>query len=369
MAMDTQLERRQTARDPDADVIEGRRCPPVIVWSVLGAGALLFIAYVLITWIADGPRATPIGPTPVPGFMKVSIRVYEVVGLVGFAAFMYYMVVRPWRRAGHITLDGLFCLACLGMYFQDPLYDYHVNWALYNSYAVNLGSWTTHVPGWMAPAPNGPMAEPWLWVWPAYAYVVFGCVKLSCWLMSRFKARWPRLSNAELVLICLGFTTPFYFVCEMLWMRMGFYSYISTIPAMTLFKGHYYQYPVYEVLPFAITLMTLATIRYFVNDKGQTIVERGVDELRVKPRTQTALRFLALVAVTQFVYLATTMIPIQWFAIRSDSVPQDVTKRSYLTNQLCGPQTTYRCNSLDDPLPRYGSSHVNEKGELVPASK
>src|SRR5206468_2919765 len=103
--------------------------------------------YLFGSWILSGDATrTPAGPTPVPTWMKVVFHGWEIGGLFAFAAFLYFFLVRPWRKAGHLTLDGLFCVAFLSLYWQDPLLNYFQPWLTYNAALVNWGSWMGHVP-------------------------------------------------------------------------------------------------------------------------------------------------------------------------------------------------------------------------------
>ena len=45
--------------------------------------------------------------------------------------------------------------------------------------------------------------------------------------------------------------------------------------------------------------------------------------------------------------------------------PADVQNRSYLTNGVCGPGTSYACASPSVPTPRRNSAHLDPAGELV----
>jgi hypothetical protein len=89
-----------------------RASRPVVLWAAAGAAFVLLFVYVFFAWIAfDSPARTPVGRDAFPGYMLWSARILEVAGLVALATFCYFFVVRPWRREGHITLDGCFVLS------------------------------------------------------------------------------------------------------------------------------------------------------------------------------------------------------------------------------------------------------------------
>jgi hypothetical protein len=49
-----------------------------------------------------------------------------------------------------------------------------------------------------------------------------------------------------------------------------------------------------------------------------------------------------------------------------DTWPKDLVNRSYMTNGLCGPGTTYACPKTDMPFPRPNTYHFDPAGKLVP---
>ena len=107
--------------------------------------------------------------------MKTLAHGYTIAGLLALVVFLHFVLVRPWRRAGRITLDGLFCLALLSLYWKDLLANFVQPFFTYNTVFLNFGSWTTHVPGWLSPRGNL-MAEPLLFAGLIYLYVGFGAV-------------------------------------------------------------------------------------------------------------------------------------------------------------------------------------------------
>src|SRR6266404_3027247 len=139
------------ARPPDA--VEPRRATPVKWWAAIGASVLAVQAYTLTHWVVSGQATpTPTGSTAVPTWMLVSIRTFEAFSVVMAIAFAYFFLWRPWRREHRLTLDGMFMIIFLQMYFlQDPIYNYFHNSFSYSSVTVNLGSWTSSIPGWTSP--------------------------------------------------------------------------------------------------------------------------------------------------------------------------------------------------------------------------
>lgn len=344
---------------------EERPFRPVNVWATVGAVFLAVEAYVIYNWFASGKAVdAPDGPTPIPDWMSTVARAWEICGIPVMLVFLYYFMIRPWRRQGRITLDGLLCIVFISMYWQDPLLNYFNNWYTYGSQFWNLGSWTTNVPGWMAPNTNQ-MPEPMIWSVPIYIYCVFGVVVLSNWVMRKAKERFPSLGKFGLITICYVFVAGFDMLIEPIFMRLGFWAYGGALEGWTINYGKYYQYPIYEGIVWGFAWTGWACLRYFKDDKGYTWAERGIEKTTLSPRMKTGVRFLALTGVCNLIFLFLYNVPIQFFALRSDPWPRDITSRSYLMNGLCGPGTTYACSEPDIPTPRGNSVHVAPDGTLI----
>src|SRR5206468_1111739 len=84
------------------------KTPPVVMWAVLGGAVLVFLAYVLIGWVA-GPyfERVPQGPSDPPTWMQVELIGWQVLSLPAALFLLYRFVIRPWRRDRHIGVDGL----------------------------------------------------------------------------------------------------------------------------------------------------------------------------------------------------------------------------------------------------------------------
>ena len=158
---------RESSTSPPLSA-EARAPRPIIGWAVVGALFLAVEAISIGGWILRG-EATPTstGADPVPTYTVVAIRLWEAAGIVGMAVMIYRLLYRPWRREGRLSTSGLFLIGAGLCYWQDPLLNYSQNWFSYNSAFVNLGSWTSSVPGALAPRSHL-MPEPLLWAGSTY---------------------------------------------------------------------------------------------------------------------------------------------------------------------------------------------------------
>jgi hypothetical protein len=341
-----------------------RKAKPVKYWAVVGAFFLALQAYVYGAWILSGDAtATPHGPNEPPDWMLVAIRTQEVLAPLGLLVFAYFFLYRPWRRDRRIGLDGLMVLCALGVWWQDPLVNYTQTFATYNSFYLNLGSWTEQVPGWMSP--NGSnFSEPLLWTGPAYVWGMLGGVIVANKFMAKVKGRWPQTGTLGIIVAGFGFFVFFDTLFELAFMRLGVYTYPGAHQSLSFFGGNFYQFPVYEALLWGATWTGFACVRFFRNDKGETVAERGIDEVRATPKQKTFIRFLALLGIWSSIFMAYN-VSWAWIALNQSAWPADITQRSYFTDMICGPGTKYACPGPKIPIPRPGSDFVDVDGKLA----
>ena len=345
--------------------LEPRKSKPIKVWAFGGAVILAVQLFVWSKWILTGEaRTTPSGPSDPPHLMKLILNTWQVVGVFAMLFTFYWLLIRPWRRERRVTSDGLLTLVFLAMYFQDPMLNYFQNWCTYNSYLLNFGSWSELIPGWVAPNSRN-FAEPIVFLAPTYVYACLGASFFICIVMRKAKTRWPQLGTLGLVLVALGTGLATDFILELAWMRAGLYTYPGAIKSLTLFHGHYYQFPIYESLMFGSTLAAWACVRYFKNDKGETLAERGLEHLQGSTRQKNTYRFFSLFALMSILFFFTYNLPAMFFGLHAEEWPADIQKRSYFTNYICGDGTPYACSSTGTPIPRENSAHFDPDGKLV----
>lgn len=339
---------------------------PIKWWAATGVALLSFAAYVLIRWALSGPRPAPKGPVPVPEYMQIAAWVFQTAVPAGALFVVIRFVVIPWRREGRPTFDGLFILAILTVYWLDPLANYAQTFFTYNAQLFNLGSWAEYVPGWIAPN-NRHLAEPIAMMLPAYVLWFFGGTALANAVMRFVQSRRPQTSNGVLILLCAGFLFVLDTAIEMVFLLTGLYTYPGA-GALTLFKGHYYQFPLFEAF-FMMTAWTpWACLRYFRNDRGESVVERGLSRLRVGERAQGALRFLAIVGALQTSVILLYLVPYPLLTLNAGAFPKEILDRPYLTSGICGYGTDLACPSPRLPIQRRGALYVTPDGKLVSPS-
>lgn len=347
---------------------EGPPPPSVVgkVWAGVGAMFVVFILYLLIRWVT-GPYFTnvPPGPTPAPSGLKVFWVAYQIAG--GFAAvFMAWrFVIRPWRANGEPSTDGLLVIGGSLLWFQDPLSDYFSPWFTYNSHLWNMGSWVSYYPGWVSHSSPGQQVPEPLMATCAYIYIWALLAMAGCAVLRRMHRKWPRLTPVQLLSGCLVFMTVFDAVLEgVIWMPLGFYQEAAAGDAI-FHADKYYALPWWEPILTGVLFTMFAGLRYYKNDVGETIAERGISKLPVSKRRKNWLRVFAMIGVTQLGMLVLYNAPVTVIGAQA-KWPKSIQERSYFTNGLCGEGTDRRCPGNDYPLTRGRNSiHLDPSGTLV----
>ena len=344
-----------------------RKFRPVVGFAVLGAAWSALMVWVWTYWIAEG-KATPnrFGTDQVPHYMKVFANVVQPILVVATIWTIWHFLIRPWRRESRLTFDGMIVIAMVLVSFQDPLSNYlRSAYFTYNTYWWNFGSWTSNVPGWISPRGHLLPEAVFSWTIPSYVFIIFGGSVIACDLMRRAKRRWPQIGTAGLIGMCFLGLALFDAVMEPIFMLGGTWAFPGAIKGLTLYYGHYFQFPIYESIFWGSVWTSFTCLRYFKNDKGQTLVERGVDRLGGSQRRKALVTVLAVIGFTQTAYFLVYNVPQALTTMHNQPVPADLAKRPYLLNGLCGEGTGYSCGGPATPIPHQNSAHIGDDGRLV----
>ena len=346
--------RRVAANDPPP--------APVKWWATLGAAVLTFQAVVLIRWVS-GPyfhRVDP-GPTPMPSWMQAALVELQIVLPILALVVLYGTVVRPWRRERRIGLDGLMAISFLLLAFHDPLSAYFDHWYAYNAWQVNMGSWLNSVPGALAPGtPQHQVAYPLLIVPPAYVVIFTLVTAMGAAVMRRAKARWPRVPGVGLAGICFAVMVPFDIIFEgIVFMPLGSWEYPGG--HVKIFADTYHGYPLNEAITTGLIFTMFACIKYFTNDRGQSLAERGLERVGGGTVRLTAVRLLAVAGLVTLAMTLGYSLPNTWFGAHSTAWNEDIQTRSYLT-YTCGEGPGIVCPAPDVPLLRNDNGHGGANG-------
>jgi hypothetical protein len=311
------------------------RFRPVLAWAGVGAGLLAFELYVLARWLT-GPNLVPTDPGPdrISAGTQTFFLVLQVAVPAAALIAMWFWVIRPWRREGRLTVDGMLVLAGAMLFFWDMSLNYTTTGLLYNSHFVNFGAWANGAwPSWISPNGNR-LPEPIFICQPGYTSMVFAQVMLILYLMRKIKARRPTLGPVSALCIMMVGLVVIDTIIESILLRIGIYAYPHGIRWLSLFSGQTYQLPMTEPIFFGgLGLGAIAALSYFRNDRGQTIAELGAGALKVGRSTQSFIRLLAVFGVVHTAFAVLYFLPCQWLATHGDKFPDGYP--SYMINKMC----------------------------------
>jgi uncharacterized protein DUF5135 len=341
-----------------------KRSATIWLWAAAGAASTFVVLRGLAAWIA-GPdfQSSPKGTDPISDTKLFALHCFEgAVFAVGLLMLWRYLL-RPLVQERRFTFDGMLLVAVLLMYFYDPLDNYFNYTFSYNAHFLNFASWAREIPGLQAPNQRF-FPEPFLVMGGFYAIFMFGSAIFGCWYMRQLAVKHPGASNlrlfAHLFLIVLIIDT----VVENVFMRTQFAAYPGVVHSLSVFAGKYYQFPLYEPFIIATFACGMTAIRWFRDDRGQSLAERGTETLRIGGRARTGVRFLAVTGLVHTWFILAYFVPYNFFALKADTFPP---MPSFLRAGICGQGTDYACPSGSVPIPHGRSLHIGPDDPRLPA--
>ena len=251
---------------------------PVVIWAVLGALFLLLTLYVWLSWIA-GPDFKPTAP-PQPLSATTSALVFwnQFIFCAITAACVLWWTILPKIRTGRFSFMGLLILAAGTCYWQDPISNYYTYGIAYNSGFWNMGSWANYIPGFSYPGQNKFPEAP-LWVGTTYVWfnVAFPAMFSVIWM--RINRRFPNAGKASVIVTLLILMFFVDSIQEIVYIRMGLYSYVGASHKWSVFGGHVYQFPIYIGVITSFFFLAVTSLVHFRDDSGFSFAERGIDKL------------------------------------------------------------------------------------------
>lgn len=344
-----------------------RRLVPVKWWAAVGALWLALGAYMWGKWLLDGKaKAITAGSDSVPQWMKFTVHGMEILYLLLTIGVVYFLIVRPWRRERKFTFDGMMIVGFFCMWaLTDPWATYMQPLYAYSSETVNLGCPQCQIPGGLDPNWSRAYVEP-IGLLGLYGAGLTLGVMLGCRYLRTVKERFPRIGKVGLILSLFPLMLVFDMALEIPMQVTGVWSYVNAYPPLTLFAGEYFQYPLYEGVFMYLILAPWVAIRFWKNDKGESVVERGVADLKVSRAGKAAMRQLAVIGMISTVAVLGYHLPFQLVAVHSNDFPEDVLERPYFLHGMCGAGTDQACAGKRVPIPKNkDAAHATPGGRLV----
>lgn len=353
MSMSSLSGSRTSTRTTSSSAVVGKSLA-IHYWAAVGAFFVLLQIYIFARWLgSDGFAPTPPGSTPLPDFQRNIMWLFQ-------ATFPFFILAGwgwiAWqaRREGRLPAFGLVMLGWASVYWQDPLINYVRPSFSYSSHWINFGSWCEFVPGWLSP--NGSkMPEPLLFGAGAYAvWVPIGALMCLGWMRVARRVM-PSINTLGLLVVALFSMFVTDLIAEGTMVLTGVYAYLGVIHSLSLFDGQLHQFPLYESLLGGGAAAATGSLLYFRDDKGNMLVERGVENLQRKRGTE----LLRVLAVSGFVNVAVMTYTVLFIVLNlhMDAFPNDTP--SWLLNGVCGKGTDYECPGPDVHIPLRSSGPLS----------
>jgi hypothetical protein len=304
----------------------------------------MFILYVAVKWITSGHfQRTPTGPDRASSWMLGAVHAFDILGPAVFVVVVHRFIVKPWRSGcRRLTTDGVLFLTWLAMFPMDNWLNYARFQFSYNaSHWLQFGSDLGAVPG-VAVAHAYRSAEPLLFTFPGYVWGMCLWGVLGSAVMKRAKRRWPHMKVATLFVLTWVFFVVLDLIAEPgILIPLGLESYHGVVGALAIFGGSRFQYPLYNAGLFALVWLAAAALRYFRDDLGYMIPERGINHVAVSDGMSNVLRVLAAIGFAAVIFPVAYSLPMNLISSFNDSTPSKVP--SYFQQGICGPRTSFTC--------------------------
>ncbi|MBI3213426.1 MAG: spirocyclase AveC family protein [Mycobacterium sp.] len=292
----------------------------VSIWALLGVAWLVFAGQAWVRWFASDTQfgAAPIfGPDTFSGNALLILRAIEVVSLLVAAATIWTFLIRPWRREGRLTLDGMIVIGSLLASGIDPLINYFHYTFAWNAHALNAGSWLAFFPLHQG---STRYAEGVAWFVPQYLYLGIGLAAIECKIILALRQRYPGIVNIRSFALAFISILLLDIAIEQLFVRTQVYAFPRTWSAFTLFAGTPFQFPVYESIFVAIYAAGFTYLRMSAHDSsdGTPWLHRGI--ARWSPRLQTPVKLLAVIGFCAVWAALSYFFPWSWMSVNADSI-------------------------------------------------
>ncbi|MBB3600625.1 hypothetical protein FHT40_000258 [Mycolicibacterium sp. BK556] len=310
---------------PFATATPVRQVPAPVILAVIG---VLIAGYALWTWgawLASGPAQVTVTREPGDTSWWVA-RIYESIMAVAVVLIGTH-VVRQCLRQRRLAFDAVIVIAGFFTLFWDPM----VNWMqpnfMYSSQWLNLNTWVAQAPGVVNPT-AGLMPQP-VFIMFIYPFGLLGFAIIINHGMGVVQRRFPQINT----LVLMVFAYSYGLILGACLEAPTFLSNLWGLPGapadFSLFaNGQRYAWA--EYLTTGIVFTTFAAVRYFKNDKGETIVERGLHTFR--PAVRTSVTVFAAVAIFAMSMWALLLVQIP-AGLHASPYPDDYP--AHLVNGLC----------------------------------
>lgn len=131
------------------------------------------------------------------------------------------------------------------------------------------------------------------------------------------------MSAVKLAAICVAAMFVFDLILEgIIFMPLGVWEYPGG--HFRIFPDTYHKFPLTEMLTAGAMFAAVAILRFFKNDRGETLADRGLESLKVSDRRKSVLRAFAMIGAINAIMFVCHNLPNTWTATRSAEWPADL---------------------------------------------
>jgi hypothetical protein len=296
-----------------------------VILAVIGALVAGYALWTWGAWLASGPTQVTASRDPESASWWVA-RGYEVIMLIVVVA-LTVRIIHQCRQQRRLVFDAVMVIAGFFTLFWDPM----VNWMqpnfMYSSQWVNLSTWVAQAPGVVNPT-AGLMPQP-VFIMFIYPFGLLGFAIILNHGMRVVRRRFPPVSNLALLAFTYAYGLFLGFCLEAPTFLFNLWGLPGAPATFSLFaNGQHYAWA--EYLTTGIVFTTFAAVRYFRDDRGQAITERGLDNVSPAARTTVSIfATIAMFAMSMWVLLL-VQIPA---GLHASPYPADYP--AHLINGLC----------------------------------
>jgi hypothetical protein len=302
-----------------------RQVPAPVILAVIGALATGYAVWTWGAWLASGPIQITATRDPEIASWWVA-RSFEAIMAVAVVV-IGFRVARQCLTQRRLVFDAIIIIAGFFTLFWDPM----VNWMqpnfMYSSQWLNLNTWVAQAPGVVNPT-AGLMPQP-IFIMFIYPFGLLGFAIIINHGMRIVQRRFPRISTFALMAFAYAYGLILGACLEAPTFLFNLWGLPGAPAAFSLFAdGQRYAWA--EYLTTGIVFTTFAAVRYFKNDKGQTIAERGLESF--KPATRTTVTTFGTISMFAMSMWALLLVQIP-AGLQASPYPTDYP--AHLINGLC----------------------------------
>ena len=280
------------SRFPVAPPVSLRRwgIPHLLALLALPIGCLEL--WTVGAWLASGPaQSTQYRDHGSVGWYAA--HVCEIgAALVAIPVLVH--LYRDCKRSGRfLTFDMMFCLACSTLWWADSAVNFFAPGFLVSSNFLNLNGPLGHLPFKVNPALSSPDCIPFFFLVETFG--VLGAALLVSKLLTSLRARRPGISRGGQALVILAVGFGIEAVWEPISLALGLWTYELPLSLHIGTLGG--RYPLSELVAGGLWFSLFIMVREFRNDRGQSVVERGLD--RHSPGMRAAISLAAFYTLAQ----------------------------------------------------------------------